>query len=84
MKLMVSVTEQREIEIDESLFEIYAEEVRDRFSLGVKGNVNMTDILIQAGLDGDIELPDEFTLEDYDDDFTPEEILLMGERRSDD
>ena len=72
MKLTIVSTQ--EIEIDESPLMLYADSVRERFSMKKSAKINMTDILRQAELDGDVELPDGWSLEDFDDDLSLAEI----------
>jgi hypothetical protein len=76
IKINVLVRETKKIEIDETLLPIYVEEVRSRFGLSKDSPVNMIDILIQAGLDGDIFFVYEDSIEipDYLDGLTDKDI----------
>lgn len=84
MKIKVKIW--REVEIDETLLELYADGVRERMELGRNDTINMIDILTQAMLDGDIDGIDNFELDsDWEDDLTREQIaeLMQPESESD-
>jgi len=72
--MILTIVVKQEIEIDESLLMLYVDHVRERFSLKKTDKINMTDILHQAELDGDIMITDSWTLEDFDDDLSIAEI----------
>jgi hypothetical protein len=76
MELTIRVS--KVIEIDESKLQEYAASVRSRFAIETDAPVNMIDLLYQAQLDGDIDLPKEFDLEDYSEDLSPEEIADLA------
>jgi len=82
MKLEITVRKTTEIEIDETKLETYADEARSRFAMEADSPINMVDLLIQAKIDGDIDLPDfeDWDLADYDDDLSPEEIAELSAR----
>lgn len=84
MKIKVKIWS--EVEIDETLLELYADGVRERLELGRNDTINMVDILSQAMLDGDIDGIDNFELDsDWEDDLTREQIaeLMQPESESD-
>lgn len=74
----LTIRTRKTIKIDESKLETYAEETRFRFELEAGKPINMIDLLYQAQLDGDLDLPEEFDLEDYDADLSPEEIAELS------
>lgn len=81
MKLTIVTT--IEIEIDQTRLETYANEAKSRFDLPKDSSINMVDIVYQAGLDGDIDLPEAWELDnnEWEDDLTPDDItdLMNGE-----
>jgi hypothetical protein len=76
MQLTIRVA--KKIEIDETKLKTYAEKARSRFALDDSQPINMIDLLYQAQIDGDIDLPKDFDLEDYDEDLSPEEIADLA------
>lgn len=78
MKINIRVWQ--EVEIDESLLELYADGVRERLELERTDTINMIDIVIQAMLDGDIDRIYEFELDsEWDDSLTREQISELAQ-----
>lgn len=69
-----------DVEIDETKLKAYADGVRKRFEMDADDPINMCDILNQASIEGDVDLPPEtWMLEDWDDDLTPDDITELAE-----